>query len=67
MSPERQKEIDQAFGKALIENPLLFGIARAQQQGAYPSREVMFKHMVASLQAQIDKMKQEMSLDLFRK
>lgn len=58
MSPERQKEIDFEYGQALVANPVLFGIARARQQGVYPSQEMMFKEMVARLQAQIQQIKQ---------
>ncbi len=66
MSPERKKSIEQDFGKALAENPVLFGIARAQQQGVYPIRELMFKEMVGKLQAEIARLKQDQLREIFR-
>ena len=55
MTREYEENIRTQYRQTILQNPLLFGIARAQQQGDYPSHELMLMHMVVGLQAQITK------------
>ncbi len=55
MTREYEENIQAEYRTAILANPLLFGMARAQQQGVYPSHELMLMHMVVGLQAQITK------------